>query len=103
LSTVAARPQSPSLSGAGSNETCRPHWTESIAEPQIVPAHALIVAVPVDMPTATPGLLTSLLIWATFVPDKSVELQNDRGQLLHINGAVVIERARSNELLRGHG
>jgi hypothetical protein len=44
-------------------------------DPQIDPAQALIVAVPSDCPKATPGLVASLLICATFVLLKSVELQ----------------------------
>jgi len=40
---------------------------DPVVEPQIVPAQAVIVAVPCDWARATPGFVASLLIWATFV------------------------------------
>ncbi len=52
----------------------RPHCTVRFVEPQIVPAHALIVAVPTATARTAPRLVTSLVICATFVPDTSVEL-----------------------------
>ena len=37
---------------------------------QMIPAHAVIVVVPADKPKSSPGLVTSLLICATFVFDE---------------------------------